>query len=316
LKIYLREIVTKPLLIVIVGPTGVGKTEISLDLTTRFGGEIISADSRLFYRGMDIGTAKPTIAEREKVRHHLIDVADPDETWSLALFQRAAREAIESIHQRGNLPFLVGGTGQFIRAVTEEWSIPAQVPDHHIRISLEKWADEIGTEGLHARLATLDPAAASIIDHRNLRRTIRALEVTLMTGVRFSDQRQKLGSPYDLLTLGVMRSRIELYARIDKRIESMISNGLIDEIRSLLAKGLAPDLPAFSAIGYREIIQYLQDEITLDEAIVKIKRGTRQFVRRQANWFKQNDPGIKWFDVNEKTIDQMGQAILDRIYTH
>jgi tRNA dimethylallyltransferase len=304
----------KPLLVVIVGPTGVGKTEISISLAEHFGGEIISADSRLFYKGMDIGTAKPSAAEREKIRHHLIDVAKPDETWSLALFQKAAREAIQSIQKKGNLPFLVGGTGQYIRAVTEEWGIPPQEPDHRIRAVLEKWADEIGTEGLHARLAILDPAAAARIDHRNLRRTIRALEVTLKTGVRYSDQRRKLGSPYDLLTLGLIRRRADLYVRIDKRIESMISNGFVGEVEGLLAKGFAPDLPSFSAIGYKEIIQYLKKEITLDEAVVKIKKGTRQFVRRQANWFKENDPGIKWFLVNNETIEQLEQVINDRIH--
>jgi tRNA dimethylallyltransferase len=304
----------KLLLVVIVGPTGVGKTEISLKLAAQFRGEIISADSRLFYRGMDIGTAKPTAAEREKIQHHLIDVANPDETWSLALFQKAAREAIHEIQERGNLPFLVGGTGQFIRAVTEEWSIPVQEPDHRIRSVLEKWATEIGTDGLHARLATLDPAAAARIDHRNLRRTIRAIEVTLMTGARFSDQRRKLGSPDDRLTLGLMRSRTELYARIDQRIEWMISNGFIEEVKGLLARGFAPDLPAFSAIGYREIIRYVKNEITLEEAVNEIKKRTRQFVRRQANWFKDHDPGIKWFQVNEETINHMEQVINERLH--
>ncbi len=192
----------KPLLVVIVGPTGVGKTEISLKLAAQFMGEIISADSRLFYRGMDIGTAKPTESERKKIKHHLIDVANPDETWNLALFQRAAQEAIQEIHGRSCLPFLVGGTGQFIRAVTEEWSVPAQEPNLRMRSVLEKWAAEIGMEGLHARLAALDPSAAARIDHRNLRRTIRALEVILMTGERFSDLSCKLGSPYDRINPG------------------------------------------------------------------------------------------------------------------
>jgi tRNA dimethylallyltransferase len=240
-------------------------------------------------------------------------VADPDETWSLALFQRAAREAIESILQRSHLPFLVGGTGQFIRAVTEEWSIPVQEPDLRIRYVLENWASEIGTEGLHSRLAVLDPEAAAIIDHRNMRRTIRALEVTLKTGVRFSDQRSKLESPYNLLTLGLMRSREDLYALIDQRIDLMISNGFVDEVKGLLLKGFAPGLPAFSAIGYREIIQYIQKEITLDEAVVSIRRGTRKFVRRQANWFKEEDPNIKWFLANGGVTDQMVQVINDRI---
>jgi len=168
-------------LIVIVGPTAVGKTEASLQLAERLNGEIISADSRLFYRQMDIGTAKPSPQELARVPHHLVNVADPDEIWSLAMFQRAAHAAIADIQSRGHLPFLVGGTGQYIRAVTEEWELPEATPDHRLRKSLESWVEQIGPDGLHDRLAIIDPEAASHIDSRNLRRTIRALEVILLT---------------------------------------------------------------------------------------------------------------------------------------
>ena len=182
-------------LILIVGPTAVGKSKIALNLAERLGGEIVSADSRLFYRGMDIGTAKPTFEEQKKVPHHLIDVTNPDEIWSLALFQEKAQQAISSIHSRHLLPFLVGGTGQFIRAVTEGWQPPIQPPDFKLRNALEKWAVEIGPIGLYQRMAMIDPKAAEKIDPNNLRRTIRALEVIFTTGEKFSAQRTRLASP-------------------------------------------------------------------------------------------------------------------------
>lgn len=288
-------------LVVIVGPTAVGKTEIAIQVAERLGGEIISADSRLFYRGMDIGTAKPTGEERARVPHHLIDVADPDETWSLPVFQRAAREAISGVHARDRLPFLVGGTGQYIRAVTEGWEVPQQGPDPRLRASLERWAAEIGPEELLRRLAVLDPQAAGWIEARNVRRTIRALEVTLSTGRRFSEQRRRSQSPYSLLTIGLIRPRAELYRRVDERIEAMIAGGLVDEVRALLDRGYAPDLPTLSAIGYREIVAYIRGEMTLEEAITQMKRLTRRFVRHQANWFKETDPSIHWFPAGPDT---------------
>lgn len=297
-------------LLVILGPTAVGKTEISLTLAERLDGEIVSADSRLFYRGMDIGTAKPSLEEQRRAPHHLIDIANPDETLSLAVFQQQARAAIAGIHARGRLPFLVGGTGQYVRAVVEGWQPPATPPYPRLRQALEAWAGEIGPDGLHARLAALDPQAAGKIDYRNLRRTVRALEVILTTGRRFSDQRQKAGSPYQVLNLGLTRPRAELYARVDARIDAMLAAGLVEEVQGLLEQGYPPDLPAFSAIGYRQIVDYLQSKLTLEQAVEEIRRMTRVFVRRQANWFKPTDPEIHWFEV------RLGveEALLERIY--
>jgi tRNA dimethylallyltransferase len=289
-------------LIVIVGPTAVGKTEIALQLAERMNGEIVSADSRLFYRGMNIGTAKPTCEELARVPHHLIDVADPDDTWSLALFQRAAREAIQSVHERGRLPFLVGGTGQYVRAVTEEWDLPSQEPDYRLRQILEKIGAEIGPQALHRQLAVIDLEAAARIEPNNIRRTIRALEVIFHTGQRFSVQRRKATSPYSLLQIGLIRPRPELYARVDARIDAMLAAGFVEEVKELLAKGYAPELPTLSAIGYREIIAYLQGRMTLEEAVAQMKRLTRNFVRRQANWFSQTDPTIHWFQVTAQTV--------------
>ena len=239
----LRTSDVKPPLIVIVGPTAAGKTETSIQLAERLDGEIVSADSRLFYRGMDIGTAKPTSAERHHIPHHLIDVANPNETWSLAVFQRAATEAIADIHKRGKLPFLVGGTGQYIHAVTHGWVPPATKPNARLRTALEELAKAHGNDYLHQWLALLDPAAASAIDPRNLRRTVRALEVIFSTGRRFSDQRGRTDSPYRLLTIGLIRPRTELYARVDARIEAMFAAGLLEEVRSLLAEGIRPTYP-------------------------------------------------------------------------
>lgn len=292
-------------LVVIVGPTAVGKTEIALQLAERLGGEVVSADSRLFYRGMDIGTAKPGVEERARVPHHLIDVADPDETWSLAAFQRAAAEAIAAIHARGRLPMLVGGTGQYVQAVLEGWEIPPQEPDPGLRLALERWLKEVGFTGLHQRLAVLDPQAAENIDPRNARRTIRALEVVLRTGQRFSEQRQRTTSPYSLLIVGLKRPRVELYQRVDERIEAMIAAGFVDEVRALLAKGYSPELPTLSAIGYREMIAFLKGMLTMEEAIAQMKRLTRRFVRHQGAWFSEKDPRIHWLEVGPESVEEV-----------
>jgi tRNA dimethylallyltransferase len=291
--------------IAIVGPTAVGKTEVALQLAERLNGEIVSADSRLFYRGMDIGTAKPTQEELRRVPHHLIDVADPDDSWSLALFQSAAIQAIDQIHSRGRLPFLVGGTGQYVWSVIENWEIPAQEPDHRLRAALERWAEDIGPIALFERLRSVDPEAAAHIEPRNLRRTVRALEVMFNTGRRFSEQRLRGESPYRWKIVGLIRPRDELYRRVDARIEAMIAQGFVDEVRSLLERGYSPDLPTMSAIGYSEIVRYLQGTMTMDEAIMHMKRLTRAFVRRQANWFKQEDPRIQWFRCWEGTVDEI-----------
>jgi tRNA dimethylallyltransferase len=295
--------------VVILGPTGVGKTEISMQLAERFDGEIVSADSRLFYRGMDIGTAKPTHEDRLRVPHYLVDVAEPDEIWSLGLFQKEAHKAIQGIFSRHHLPFLVGGTGQFMRSVIEGWSIPTVEPNPQMRKVLTQWAKDIGPVALHSKLAFLDPQAANVIDPSNERRTIRALEVILSTGKRFSDQRKHGVMLYNLLLLGLTCPRADLYRRNDERISRMITTGLVEEVQRLLDHGYSPNLPTLSAIGYSEIVTYLQGKITLDEAIQLMKRRTRIFVRRQANWFKENDPQIHWSQAGKNAVDEMGEMI-------
>ncbi|GAB4503695.1 MAG: tRNA (adenosine(37)-N6)-dimethylallyltransferase MiaA [Anaerolineales bacterium] len=300
----------KPPLVLLVGPTAVGKSELAIRLAERLDGEIVSADSRLFYRGMDIGTAKPTPAERARVPHHLVDVANPDETWSLAVFQQAAQEAVAGIHARGKLPFLVGGTGQYIRAVTEGWSPPAVKPDERLRDILDRLREEKGGFWLHEKLKSLDPQAALNIDPRNERRTVRALEVILSTGRRFSEQRRRSDSPYQLLTIGLKRPRAELYRRIDERIEAMFATGLLDEVRGLLEQGYSPSLPSLSAIGYREAAAVILGQMSLETAKSEMRRLTRIFVRRQANWFKENDPAIAWFEAGGAGVTERIEACI------
>jgi tRNA dimethylallyltransferase len=301
----------RPPLILIAGPTAVGKTEIAIQLAERLDGEIVSADSRLFYRGMDIGTAKPSREEQARVPHHLIDIADPDEILSLAVFQQKAREAIADIHTRRKLPFLVGGTGQYIRAVTEGWTPPEVAPNARLREELGKMKEERGLNWLHEKLEILDPVAAAQIDPRNFRRTIRALEVIMSTGRKFSEQRRQTDSPYHLITIGLTRPRTELYARVDARIESMFANGFLEEVRGLLdaPRGYSPALPTMSAIGYRECVAVLEGKITVEEAKQLIGRATRVFARRQANWFKESDPNIQWFKVEEGVVEKIEAQI-------
>jgi len=291
------------------GPTAVGKTAVAVELAERLGGVIISADSRSFYRGMEIGTAKPTPQERARVPHHLIDVTTPDRPWSLAQFKRAAMEAIAASHQAGKLPILVGGTGQYIRAVVEGWDLPEVAPDVSLRQELEEQALTQGAGTLHARLSRLDPAAAARIDPRNIRRVVRALEIALTTTAPNSGEHTRSGSPYRLLQIGLTRPRLELYARIDARIRAMFEAGLVDEVKALVARGYGWELPAMSAIGYRQVGAHLRGEITLEEAERQMRRATRRLVRQQANWFKSGDPGIRWFQAGPGVVEAIESNI-------
>ncbi len=288
----------KPL-IAIVGPTAVGKTALSLELAERFRGEIISADSRIIYKGLDIGTDKPGPEDRARVPHHLVDVTSPDRPLSLAEYMEMAYAAIEDVLRRGRVPFLVGGTGQYVWAVLEGWHVPRVPPDKTLRARLEEEAREKGPEALYRRLQSLDPEAAARIDPKNVRRVIRALEVIEHTGRPFSEQRGKVPPPYDVLIIGLTRPREELYRRIDMRIRRMLERGLVDEVRGLLETGYDPALPALTGIGYRQIVDYLQGRVTLDEAVRAIRKATRRYVRHQYNWFRLDDPRIHWFDLSD-----------------
>lgn len=298
----------KPL-VVFLGPTASGKTDAAIAIAQKINGEIISCDSRLFYRGMDIGTAKPSREQLASVPHHLIDIAEPDEPVSLALYQEMCKRIIDYLHHQNKIPVFVGGTGQYLYSITEAWNIPEQAPDTQIRNVLENIAKKMGQDNLFHYLEILDPQAAMTIDKRNIRRVVRALEVIYITGYRFSEQKSKGVSPYKLVQIGLKWPREELYRRIDLRIDKMFADGLVDEVAGLLQKGYTTRLPGMSAIGYNEVALYLTGRLTLDESVMLIKRKTRQFVRRQANWFKPDDPEIHWFDPGENVLEDILRMI-------
>jgi len=297
--------------VAIVGPTAVGKTALSLELAARFDGEIVSADSRQIYCGMDIGTAKVTGDERARVKHHLIDVVRPDESLTLAQFRDMATAALNDIWSCGRLPFLVGGTGLYVRALLEGWAVPEVPPNEALRKRLYARAEREGAESLHRELEEIDPGAAEAIDARNVRRVVRALEVCIETGRRISGLQTREDPNYATLWLGLTMPRTRLYSRIDERVDRMVDTGLVDEVRGLLEQGYSQDMPAMSGLGYRQIAAYLQGACTLDEAVVLIKRQTRRFVRQQYNWFRLDDSRIHWLDASDDSQPQ-AEALVTR----
>lgn len=291
-----------PRVIIIVGPTGVGKTGLAIQLARALDGEVVSADSRYLYRGMDIGTAKPTREEMAGVPHHMIDVAEPNETWSLAQYFENSKAVIQEILARGRTPIVVGGTGQYYRALTQGWTIPPAAPDDGLRDCLEQWGNEIGKWELHRKLAIIDPEAAGFIQAENMRRTVRALEVIFSTGRKFSEQRQATKSDLEFWTIGLILPREVLFRKVDERIDRMFSQGLVEEVKALQARGYGCHNPSMSAIGYQEVLQYLDGNISMNEAIMLMKSKTHQFIRRQANWFKTTDPQIHWYRVGDDPL--------------
>jgi tRNA dimethylallyltransferase len=296
-------------LIAIVGPTGVGKSRLALYLAGIFHGEIISADSRQIYRHLDIGTAKPSAEELARIPHHLIDIVNPDEDFSLATYQEMAYRAIEDIHRRKKLPFLVGGSGLYVRAVLEGWHIPGVSPDDKFRYNIEKKAERDGTDELYRELVAVDPEAAAKIDRRNIRRIIRALEVHAKAKEPFSRLGYKEAPGFDSYIIGLTLDRAELYRIVDRRVDSMIAGGLVDEVKKLLRMGYGFDLPAMSGIGYRQVGQYLSGEITLEQARKKIKTETHRFIRHQYAWFRLTDEKIHWFEMSAQGGRDIEKAI-------
>jgi len=282
----------------IVGPTGSGKSRLALRLAQDFNGEIVSADSRQVYRYMDIGTAKPGPKELSLVPHHLINIVNPDEVFSLAQYQELVYQAIKDIQQRHKLPLLVGGSGLYVWAVLEGWRIPPVPPDLEFRHSLEVKTANTGTEELYQELMRVDPAAAQKIDPRNMRRVIRALEVYEKTRTPFSQLQDKEIPSFNTLIIGLTADRAELYRRIDLRVDKMIEQGLVTEVEKLVNMGYDFNLPAMSSIGYRQIGQFLKGELTLAVAIQQIKFETHRFVRHQYTWFRLEDDRIHWFDIS------------------
>jgi len=284
--------------IAIVGPTAVGKSELALQLAQYFSPEIISADSRQVYRYMDIGTNKPSPAERAAVPHHVIDVVDPDEDFGLAMYHQLAFEALKAIQQKGKLPLLVGGSGLYVWSVIEGWTIPQVPPDQKLRRRLEARAEQDDSQSLHRELQAIDSEAGEKINPSNIRRVIRALEIYYATGQPPSLLQRKEAPSFPILVIGLAQERSELYRRIDWRVDEMIRKGLIEEVGQLLKRGYSPSLPSMSGIGYKEIGQFLRGEMTLAEAIDKMKYETHRLVRHQYAWFRLSDSRIRWFDVS------------------
>lgn len=289
----------KKKLIVLTGPTAVGKTKLSIQLAKAIGGEIISADSMQVYRGMDIGSAKITEEEKEGIPHYLIDVLEPSEEFNIVLFQKLAKEAIGQIHAKDKIPIIAGGTGFYIQSVLYDIDFSEHDEKDGIRDELEAIAkEEQGTHRLHERLKEVDPESAKIIHENNVKRVIRALEFYEETGMRISEhnkEQQQKESPYDVSYFVLNDDRAKVYERIDKRVDLMIKAGLVEEVRRLKEQGCRRDMVSMQGLGYKEILDYLDGEIPLEEAIYRIKRDTRHFAKRQLTWFKR-ERNVIWLD--------------------
>ncbi|GIP48841.1 tRNA dimethylallyltransferase [Paenibacillus sp. J53TS2] len=290
----------KPKLLVLLGPTAVGKTRLSIELARALSCEIISGDSMQVYRGMDIGTAKITEEEMGGIPHHLIDVLDPDEPFSVALFQEWCRKLIPEISSRGQLPFIVGGTGLYIESVCYEYQFTEAGADEDFRAQQQTFADTHGAEALHAKLADMDPQSAARLHPNDVRRVIRALEVVHLTGETLSSQleKQQKQSPYELCLIGLTMDRQMLYNRIERRIDAMLRLGLVEEVQGLLRRGYSREAVSMQGLGYKEIVEHLIDAVPLEVAVEKLKRDTRRFAKRQLSWFRHMKD-IAWIDVGD-----------------
>ena len=298
-------------IIAVLGPTASGKTAIAEELAVRLDGEIVSADSMQIYRGMDIGTAKPPASERQ-VPYHCIDLVDPGEPFSAALFQQVAREAIAGIVARGRVPIVAGGTGMYVRAALDDWSFPHGEQTSPLRIELERLAEEVGAQAMHERLHASDPDSAGLIHPNNVRRTIRALEMAA-EGTSYAAQASgfsRRASVYDTVFLGLNVDRDVLYRRIEDRVDAMVAAGLLGEVEDLLAAGFRSGLTASQAIGYKELVPVIEEGFPLPEALAAIKQATRRYAKRQLTWLRA-DPRIGWVDVTGGLVADGTRAILD-----
>ena len=290
----------KPVVLALVGPTGSGKTRTAIRLCQALNAEIVSMDSMQVYRGMDIGTAKPTREELAAAPHHMIDVVDPDQMFTVSMYREMACEAIDGILSRGRMPLLVGGTGLYLQAISYEMSLGDNGADHAMREELHRIAGEAdGPKRLHEHLQRVDPASAEKLHPNDIRRVIRALEIYATSGRAKSaqaDEQRREGS-YHVLVYGLSLPREMMYARINARVDEMVRNGLVDEVRGLLDRGIEPrpEGGAMQAIGYKEIVSALRGEMTLEKAVDLIKQGSRRYAKRQWTWFR-HDPRTKWFD--------------------
>lgn len=297
-------------LVILTGPTAVGKTALSIALAKGIGGEIISADSMQVYRHMDIGSAKITPEEMAGVPHHLIDVLEPDQEFNVVVFQKLAKRAAAEIDGRGHIPILVGGTGFYIQALLYDIDFTENDEDTALRRSLEELAQREGSEALYERLRAVDPESCESIHAHNIKRVVRAIEFYEKTGKKISEhnreQRQN-ESPYNFAYFVLTDSRDRIYHRIDERVDLMMAQGLLEEVRVLRESGCRKDMVSMQGLGYKELLSYLEGEISLDEAVYLIKRDTRHFAKRQLTWFRR-EKEVTWID---KTVfDQNSQNIL------
>jgi tRNA dimethylallyltransferase len=308
-----------PTLVVLTGPTAVGKSALALVLAERFGAEIVSADSRLVYRGLDIGTAKPTAAERARWPHHLVDLVEPDQPFSVADYQTSADQVLADLGRRGRVALLVGGSPHYVQAVVDRLQLPAVEPRPALRRELEDLAAREGAAAVYARLARLDPVAAERADPWNVRRLIRAVEVAETTGQPYSSLGRRRGAERPALHLALTAPRPELYARIDARVDAMLAAGWLEEVTGLLARGLDPSLPSLSATGYRELVAVVQGRLALAEAIARIKYQTHAFARRQYTWLRR-DPRLEWYslgpDLKPTIVDRVARYLACRETDH
>ncbi|WP_025697146.1 tRNA (adenosine(37)-N6)-dimethylallyltransferase MiaA [Paenibacillus forsythiae] len=290
----------KPKVLVLLGPTAVGKTRLSLSIAAAYHAEIISGDSMQVYRGMDIGTAKIKISEMEGIPHHLIDIHDPQEPYSVAEFQTEGRKLIGEISARGKLPFIVGGTGLYIESLCYGFRFSEAVADEAFRAEMDRFAEEHGALALHAKLAEVDPASAARLHPNDRRRIIRALEIFRQTDTPLSKSpaARKPESPYDLCLVGLTMDRQILYKRIEERIDEMLAEGLVEEVKGLMDRGCGRNLISMQGLGYKEIAAYLEGEMTLEESVALLKRDTRRFAKRQLSWFRHMKD-IHWIDVTD-----------------
>ena len=303
-------------LLAIVGPTAAGKTSLAVALGRRFGGEIINADSRQVYRYMDVGTAKPTSLEQSRVPHHLLDIVHPDDPFSLGSFLPLARELIPEIRQRGHQPILAGGTGQYVWALLEDWQVPVVPPDPEFRARKLGEAKAQGGGVLHAELRATDPQRAGELDPRNLRRVIRALEINRFNGSPgFSGSPPSAPAkarrgPVTALILGLTMERARLYQRIDDRVDQMMEQGFLEEVKKLAEMGYQMGRGPLASPGYRELGQYLEGELSLEEAVQRTKYQTHRLARRQYTWFKLDDPRIRWLNGQDPNVDEQGAKLV------
>ena len=306
-------------LLVIIGPTAVGKTKLSIELAKRFNGEIISGDSMQVYKGMDIGTAKIKKQEMEGVPHYLLDIKEPDEPFSAAEFQKRANTCIEDIQNRGKLPIIVGGTGLYIQSVIYDYHFSEAPSDPLYREKLEKQVKEEGIEPVFEHLRSVDPESAKRIHPNNVRRVIRALEIFHCTGKTMSEQmnQQPTEMKYDTCIIGLTMDRDQLYKRIDQRVDGMVEEGLFDEVQSFYDRGLR-DCQSIQAIGYKEIYDYFEDRASIDEAIDSLKQNSRRYAKRQLTWFR-NKMDVIWFNMTDiegftKKINEISGFVAGKLF--